>query len=225
MKSKRFFSDQIILKLQNDYPNQDLKISEREVFTRIDAIVNHMAAGNFLANWKLSGAGIDEGFITTWEPVLVTDLPNGKSSYLTFPSNWAGLPKNRGIDEVYPLKYNTTDQPAVVILSHSDYRLYQNNPASSMQGRLYGYVRGMDLIFGTCDVGKKYGKEFGVRLVVKDSSQIAINEIYPIPSDTEGDVVDAVVKWFVEKRLQTTDEVRDNKDSGIMKVKSKYERE
>lgn len=212
MKTKKWYTHQIMNELENDKLNFDFKIDEREVFIRVDAIVNELAKNNYLENWKLSGAGIDEGFITTWEPIIVTDQPNGNPSYLTIPSNYAALPKNRGIDEVYPLRYNTTHQSSVVILSHTDFRLYQNNPAGGMQGRLFGYLKGMQLIFGTCEVGKKYGNNFGVRLVVKDSGQIANDELYPIPADIEQTVIDTAVAWFKKRILTPTDEVRDNKN-------------
>jgi hypothetical protein len=212
MKTKRQYSERILIRLQNDHRNIDFKINERQVFLMMDEVVNAMATDNYLANWKLTGAGIDEGFITTFEPVTITDPVDGNYSYLDIPSNYAALPKNRGIDGIYPLKYTTTNQQSVIILSHMEYRQFMNNPARSMEGRLWGYLKGMRLTFGKCEVGKKYGPQWGVRLVVRDSSTIANDQWYPIPSDVEEEMIEKVVEKLLGKRATPTDSVRDNKD-------------
>lgn len=220
IKSKRNYSDRVMFRLQNDHPNIDFKIDERHVFLMLDEVVNSFAADNYFSNWKLTGAGIDEGFITTFEPVSITDPANGAFSYIDIPCNWAALPKNRGIDGIYPLKYTKTDQQSVIVMSHMDYRQFMNNPARGMEGRLFGFLKGMRLTFGTCGVGKKYGTEWGIRLVVRDSSHIAIDQWYPIPSDFEEEVIDKVIEKLLAKRFTPTDSVRDNKDQAV--IPSKY---
>lgn len=212
MKTKRQFSDRILTQLQNDHRNIDFKIDERVVFLMMDAVVNRMAAENYFSNWKLTGATIDEGFISTFEPVTITDPADGGFSYIDIPCNYAALPRNRGIDGVYPLKYKTEYQQGVVILSHMEYRQFMKNPARGMAGRLYGYLKGMRLIFATCDVGKKYGANWGVRLVVRDSSQISLDQWYPIPADKEEELINTVIEQLMAKREQPTDTVRDNND-------------
>lgn len=212
MKTKRQYSDRVMFRLKNDHRNIDWKIDERQVFLMLDEVVNSLAADNYFSNWRLTGAGIDEGFITTFEPVSVVDPGNGLFSYIDIPCNWAALPKNRGIDGIYPLKYTQGSTQSVIVMSHMDYRQFMNNPARGMEGRLFGFLKGMRLTFGTCDVGKKYGTNFGVRLVVRDSSQIGLDQWYPIPSDFEDDVIDRVVEKLIGKRLTPTDSVRDNKD-------------
>lgn len=212
MKTKRQFAEQILNELQDDYRNIDFKIDEREVFLRMDAVVNEMASKNYFENWKMAGATIDEGFITTWEPVTVVDQENGNPSYFIFPSNYPALPKNGGIAEIYPLRWVTENQSPVVILSHEDYRRYINNPARSFSGRLAGYPKGSRFYFTKCKVKSEYG-DMGVRLAVRDSSVIGNNEVYPIPSDRENELVATLVEWFRNRRLQPTDSVRDNKDA------------
>lgn len=211
-KTKRAFCEQILNELEDDYRNIDFKIDEREVFLRMDATVNEMAAKNYFDNWKMSGASIDEGFITTWEPVTVVDQDNSLPSYLTLPSNYPALPKNGGIVQIYPIRFVKENQPPVVIISHEDYRRYMSNPAGKYSGRLTGYPKGTRFTFTTCGVKKIYG-DMGVSLAVRDSSVIGMNEVYPIPSDRENELVATLVEWFRNRRLQVTDSVRDNKDA------------
>lgn len=212
MKTKRFFAELVILSIQNDHQNIDIKVDEREVFLIMDAVVNELAAKNYFENWRLSGYGVDEQFITTWEDVAVVDQENGNPSYLILPANYAALPRNGGIDGIYPMKWVTADQPNVVVISQGDYRRYKSNSACDLQGRLAGYPQGNRFYFTTCEVKKKYG-DMGVRLVIRDSSQIADDAPYGIPSDKENLLIATCVEWYRIKRQVPTDSVRDNKDA------------
>lgn len=210
-KTKRWFAEQILTEIQNDHENIDRKLEERDVYPRMDAIVNELAAKNYFENWKLGGYGVDDQFITTFEPITVVDQLNGNPSYFVFPANYASLPRNGGISEIYPLRWITMNQAPVVVMSHEDYRRYISNPASNMQGRLAGYPQGARFYFTQCDVKKKYG-DMGVRLIIRDSSQIAEDAPYGIPADKENFLISTCVAWYRTKREVPTDSVRDNKD-------------
>lgn len=211
MKTRLFFAEQIKNELQNDHPNIDDKLDPREVLVRIDAVVNELAKRDFFDNWKLGGPGVDDQFTTTFT-VTVQDRTDGKPSFFAFPANYIALPRNEGIAEVYPLKWNHEDQPAVVIMSAEDFRKLKSNAAANMQGRLAGYPKWPNFEFTTCDVTKKYGSSFECRLVIRDSSQIADDAPYGIPADKENFVISTVVAWYRARRAEPTDSVRDNKD-------------
>jgi hypothetical protein len=213
--SKRWFAQQVLIELQNDKPNIDFKIDEREVFNRMDAEVNQMARTSFFDNWKFSSANLDEQFLTRWDDdnaLTVVDVANGQPSYLDLPAAWVDLPRNRGIDEIWPLERGEYNQ-SVVITSHRDLRSYQNNKAGNMQGRLFGYPKGRRFVFGESNVSKKYGEKFGVSLVIRDSSQIGYDEVYPIPADKQKALIMILVAWFRSRREQPTDRVRDSNDN------------
>lgn len=211
MKNKMWFSEQVFLALQNDYPNIDTKLDQREVLLRLDATVNELAAKNYFENWKFGGYGVDDQFVTTFE-VDVIDRENGKPSYFTLPANYAALPRNGGIVEIYPVRWKTFNQPAVVVMSPEDYRRYLSNAAANMQGRLAGYPKSGIFEFTTCEVKKKYGENFECRLVIRDSSQIANDAPYGVPADKENLLISTVVAWYRARREVPTDSVRDNKD-------------
>ena len=210
MKTKSMYAEQVGGLLINNYPNIDWKIDERDIFVRMDSIVNEMARKSMLDNWKLSMSGIDEQFITTWPILTVTDQLYEMPSYFDLPVNYADLPMGRGIDEIWPLKLQAENH-SVVILTHHDVRLYSNNMAGAMAGRLAGYPEGYRFYFTSCDVKKKYG-DVGLRLVIRDASLILSTVPYPIPSDKEEEMITRVVKWFVDKRTRPTDVVRDKND-------------
>lgn len=212
MKSKNLFAERVILELQNDYPNIDIKLDERMIYLCLDGAVNEMAKKNYFENWRLSGGAVDEQFITLFEDIAVTDYANDLPSTMTLPANWVALPRNGGIASIYPKKWQTRYQPTVTILTFEEYRRLLSNPASNMQGRLTAYVKGgRTLEFTECGVAKKYGA-MNVRLVIRDSSAIADDAPYGIPADQENAVVALCIEYYRNRRFQPTDSVRDNKD-------------
>lgn len=212
IKTRKYYADRIILALQDGYPNLDFKIQNREIYPVLDDIVNKLAEANYFDNWRMTGQGIDEQFITTFDSIPVTDQENEKPSYFDFPANYVALPNNRGIDEIWPLKFQLDGQDhSVAIMNHSDFRRYKNLHAGKLQGRLGGYPQGNRFYFTTCGVKKKYG-DVGLRLVLRSSSDINDSSPYPIPANKELEVIDAALKYFVMKRMEPTDEVRDSND-------------
>ena len=211
-KTRLYYAQRVIMALQDDYTSLEFKIQEREVFPVIDDIVNRMAEQDYFDNWKMSGMGIDEQFITQWDIVNVVDQDNELPSYFEFPSNYVALPNNRGIDEIWPLKFRKNgDDHSVVIMTHSDYRRYKSLQAGSLEGRLGGYPQGTRFYFTSCGVKKKYGN-VGLRLVIRSSRDISDTAPYPVPANREGDVILMAIKYFVDKRNGQTDPVRDSKD-------------
>lgn len=211
-RTKRWYSDQILFELRNDKLTADFKIDEREVFVRLDAEVNAMARQSYFDNWQVSGPSVDEQFITTWEPadITVVDQSNGLPSYFELPASYIDLPNNAGIDAIWPKNYNDKFG-YVVVMSYSRYLLYRNNKAGNMQGRLYGYPKGNRFYFGTSDVKKNYGG-VGCRLVIRDSSMIDKDAVYPVPADKERAIVARLVEWFRNRIMQGSDTIRDNQD-------------
>lgn len=208
--TKRYFSDRILAGLQAQYPNIDFRsIQEREVFFVVDDIVNSMAKENYFSNWKLYGATVEEGFITTWNGLEVVDVED-QPSYITFPATYAALPMNGGIKEVWAENY---EYGAVKLRMHEDVRRTRNLMSGGMQGELGGYPKGSIFEFDQVDVGKNFAETFGMRLVVKDSSAISVTAPFPIPSDLVEQVISRGILYFATKRTMPTDTIRDKNDA------------
>ncbi len=211
-KTRVFFGESVLNELQSGFRTSDEKIDIREVYIRLDAMVNERARAGYFANWELKLAGLDESFITTWETVIVTDLPHGQLSYLTLPTVPIDLPNNGGIIEICPKKYfRTGNNHSVVVMSRQDYRTYNNTMAASMQGRLSGYPQGMKFIFTKDNVKKQYG-DMLVRLAIRDSSFLSDTDVYPIPADKEQEIISQCVAWFMARKARVQDTIRDGND-------------
>lgn len=214
VKSKTYFSDRIIKALQDAFPNIDFKISEREVFLVIDDVVNALAKENYFENWKLYGAGLDEGFITEWSgdnAIAVVDPDGGEDpSYIVMPATPAALPRHGGVVEVWPSNW---EYGSVKIMDHSDIRRTRKLMSGNLQGELGGYRSGNRFVFNQTEVRKNYAETCGVRLAVKDSSEMTLTEVYPIPSNLQEIVIQRVVDHFKNRRMEPTDTVRDKNDA------------
>lgn len=211
--TKKYIGDRIIGGLQDANPNIDFRsIDPREVFRVVDDIVNAMARDNYFENWKLFGPRVDDGFITTWDGdnAIEVEGEEDEPSYLTFPANYAALPKNGGIDEIWPINYEFR---SVIIRDHSDIRRTRRLMSGNLQGELGGCPKGGVFQFDQINVAENYAETFGMRLVVKDSSEISDTAPYPIPSNIVEEVIKRGIIYFTEKRLQPTDVVRDKQDA------------
>lgn len=216
MRTKWSYAESVILELQNDFPGRDLKIDQREVLLRLDALVNQMAKAGYIENWKLgSGSSVDEQFLTTWENISVTDPSNKLPSYFTIPANYANLPKNGGIDQVYFMNSFSGNKTRyfdpVIIKTFKDVSAYRNTMASNLEGRISGYPKGRTFYFDRGNVFATYGN-VGIRLVIRDSSEIGDNDPYPIPADLEQSIIAELVDWFRSRRSQPTDTIKDAND-------------
>jgi hypothetical protein len=214
MRTKRSYAEEIILALQNQNRNIDYKTpDEREVFLRMDATVNELAAQSYFANWKYSGSSIDEQFLTVWEgddAITVTDDETG--SWFALPAQYADLPNNRGIDQLWPLEQGEYNHSAI-IRSRQNVSLYKDNKAGNMQGRPSGYPSGGIFRFTEPNITEKYGEKWGLSLVIRDSSMISLTAPYPIPSDKVRFFIDKCVEYFLDKRERPDDKIRDNNDN------------
>lgn len=207
MTTKEILAERVLRELQADFIGRDFKIRPREVYPRLDAVVNALAKQSFFENWKMGFGTLGEQFLTTWENVTVTDQPYSQPSYLDLPVNYVDLPMNQGIYEILPL---TNPDILVIITTQREYRMYRNTAAGDFEQQLAAYPIGSRLYFNKASVNQQYGNMM-VRLVVRDSSIIAANQPYPIPADKEETVVRACVQWFRDRLSQGSDLVADSK--------------
>lgn len=217
MATKKTYSDRIILGLQNSYPEIDFKIDEREVFLVVDDIVNAMAKQNYLDNWKIYGAMADESFVTEWSganSITVVD-PADLPSYIVLPAVPVALPMNGGILEVWPDNYSFG---SVKIMRHEDVRRTRNLMSGNLQEQLGGFPSNIiaqepRFVFNQINVGKNFAPTFGVRLCIKNSSAVGLNDPFPLAPDIQQQVIDQGIQYFMRKRMAPTDTVRDSQDA------------
>lgn len=218
-KTKRYFSQVVQEALQRNFRNSDFKIREQIIWARMDQLVNEMAKASYFDNWAFSGGHADEQFITTWTDdagIEVIDPANGVPSYITLPANYADLPRNGGIEEIWPLTFEEGLQHPVVIMSHRDFRRYLSNKAGNMQGRLAGYCEGRNkFVFNKANVGTDYSEKMGVRLVGINSQSIGLDVPFPIPANKEKELTDKLIEYFMIKQNMPLEAIRDGNNQPV----------
>src|SRR4051812_15870049 len=102
LRTRVYYAEQVLNQLQNAYPNRDWKIDLRDIYPALDNWLNAKAKDNLLESMMMNfGSRVDEQFITTFEEIVITDPANKKASYFQLPANYAALPNNMGIQDVY----------------------------------------------------------------------------------------------------------------------------
>jgi len=215
LKTRVTYGEEVLNELYS-VRGRDEKIDIREIYLQLDAIVNELAKKGFLENMQMGfGSSVDDQFVTSFEWLTVTDPSNNGLSYIAIPANYANLPKNQGIQEVYfqndfsarKKKY----YDPVIITSFKDRSTYRNSHANNLEGRISCFPKGGSLYFDRGGVNNTYGP-IGMRLVIRDSGAISDSAPYPIPADLEREVIMKVVDWFRNRRQQPVDLIKDNND-------------
>lgn len=210
-----FFAEQVLNQVAgNGLRDRDEKIDIREVMIMVDQVVSELAKGNYLDNWKLGYGQMDEMYLTRWNGLTITDPGANINSYVPLPtSGYVSLPRNQGIYEVTfandPTKVTRKYFNPIHIISQKDSITYRNNMAGALQGRVSAYINGRNLVFSTSKVGATYGL-CNITLVVKDSSNFAETDPFPVDAAIEQTIIDRCVKYFINRRSTPGNLVRDN---------------
>lgn len=208
-QTKALFAEQILRDLSADPLTSDFKIFPREVYLRMDAIVNDMAVKQQLNNWAANYGGTSEMYLTTWglndDAITVIDPENEGASYFDLPVSYSDLPRNGGINQIIPM---ANADITVIITTLREYRMYKNTPAGGMQGKLAAYPIANRMFFNQSAVKANFGNMM-LRLMVRDSSVIDDDAVYPIPADKVDFLIKSCVAYYRDRIANGADIVRD----------------
>lgn len=215
LKTKLWYSEQVLNQLQDGFRNRDEKFDQREILVQFDNVINRMAKENYLENWKLGVCGVDDLWTTKFDNIVVNDPDDEGPSWVTIPASYVILPRGTGIQEVtFVNDFETVTKKyfsTVYIVSEKDAISYRRNPAGSMQGGISVFPRGGKLYFSSGMIGSTYGN-VSISLVIKDSTAISDSAPYPIPANVEAQAISECVQWFLMRRSLPETAVRDGKD-------------
>jgi hypothetical protein len=217
MKTKAWYAERIIRDIRAGYTGRDLKIDEREVFLHMDSFINTAAKEGYLEKLQLGITNsVDDNLLTTYEWLTPTDPPNGSPSYVSIPTNYVGLPRNEGIVNVY--FQNDFSAPKkkyfdpVLIIQYRDIAAYRNDMAQNNDGRISVAPKNGILYFNRGTIFATYGA-IGLQLLVRDSSVIGDNDLYPIPAEREEEFIRMIVAWYRDRiNKNPADLIKDSVD-------------
>lgn len=214
IKNKLWFSERILTEIYL-VRSRDEKIDQREIILVMDSVCNSLAKKGVLETWKLGSTNsIDDAWTTTFEWYTPTDVTNGLS-YVAMPAVPALLPNNGGIVSVYFRNNLGTKKKyydPVIIMHHRDVTAYRNTLGADLEGRIGAYVKNGTLYFNQSAVASRYG-DIGMQLLIRSSSDITDDAVYPIPADYEMEFINQCVEWFRNRKNQEVDVLKDNNDT------------
>lgn len=215
LRTRVYYAEQVFNQLQNAYPNRDWKIDLRDIYPALDNWINTKAKDGLLESMATNfGANVDEQFITTFDNITITDPAGKQPSYFQLPANYVALPNNMGIQDIYFMNNSIKRKyfDPVYITSFKAQSEYRYSMAHDNQGRLEAYPMNGNMIFNKGDIGATYGP-CGCRLVIKSAFDINNTAAYPVGADLAQQMIMDVTDWFVNRRKQPTERIRDNNDA------------
>ncbi len=214
LRTRVYYAEQVINQLQNAYPNRDWKIDLRDVYPALDNWINAKAKDNLLESMQMNiGMQVDEQFITTFENLTITDPAGKQPSFVPLPANYAALPNNMGIQDVFFMNNSAKKKyfDPIYISSYKGRSEDRYSMAYDNQGRLEVFIQNGNLVFSQGNVGATYGT-CGIRQVIKSAFDINNTAPYPIPADLAEQMISDIADWFMNRREQQPDVIRDNND-------------
>lgn len=205
IKTKDYFAEQVQLKINPGGRPKDEKIKKPEIILVMDQVMNFLASQNFTENFILHGRrDVADQYLATFEDVVITD--NTTNSEITLPAEYADLPMNQGIYEVYP----TNDIKArFFVVTSRNSRRRKNLMEGNMENGVFCYPVGDKLIFSKNNL-KVVHKTLTVRLVVTDSANITASARYPVPPNKEKEFIDMVYEYFTQGTVLEEDILNDD---------------
>jgi len=193
MSSKRQLSEQVLYRLASGFPDMSFEIDERDLFKKIEQIINaKYKLSQLTANLPAGETIPDNLNVATYENVAVTSTVINKSKAV-LPVMPISLTRNMGIFSIYPTGY--PDSPFIPVQRGQMALLKTDSLLGDMLGQVAYEPSGKNILFSQ-DLPMYEVDTVTMELVVLDISLYGATEPLPIPADSENDLVEELVKEF-----------------------------
>lgn len=190
--TKAILAQQIIRRLSGGEKRSDSELDRREVMRLVAQAINEKIKENFFENYKLGEPGVEGQYIATYKNVAVLKDTDTNEFYSILPSNYAALPKGRGIRQVSPMK---NQRVPFIIRENGNQGIYNTLPAGKLEGRIGVYPEGLRLNY-TSDMDKAGVKKVLIKIAVGAPDSLAEGDPLPIDSSAEFAVIERVLGWL-----------------------------
>lgn len=192
--TKKIISDEVLFRISGGFPDTANPVDERDIWKSLEQLINTKFRLRQFEEVLLNGETIPQNLnIAIYENVAVTSHGTLKSKAI-LPVMPISLPKGMGIFMIYDPAY--PDKPFIPLSRGMGAMLQTDKLLGDLMGLVAFEPRGNQVIFnrnlfilGVTNVT--------MELVVFDMSLYGKNDILPITSDMEAELVDELVKQFV----------------------------
>jgi hypothetical protein len=199
--TKREISDSILFKLAGGYPDSNFPVDERDIWAHLEHKINGKFKMQQYAENLPSGETIPDNLcLATYEDIAITSLGGGRSKS-TLPVMPISLPKNAGIQMVFPVLNVTTSgdrthgKPLIPLVTGQIELLQTDILLNDLMGR-WGYTPTGKTLYYTKDLTLFGITKVDMRLVVFDMANYGPNDDLPVPADYTDWLEDELLKEF-----------------------------
>jgi hypothetical protein len=191
--TKRYLSDQILIKLASGLVESGFQVDERDVYARIEQKVNAAYKMQQFSINLPSGETIPENLaIGIYEDIAV--VSSGYKSYAILPVMPIGLPRNAGIYQVYDPNY--PENAFIPIMRGQSQLLKTDSLLSDMMGQISYEPAGKKINFSK-DLTLMGTPVVTMELVCMDMSLYSDTDMLPIPASDVDAIIMDIYKEYV----------------------------
>ena len=188
--TKRFISDQVLLRLTGGFPDVAVAVEKFDIFPAIEQWINAKFKLKHFQETLSSGETIPEGVsIATYTGIAVTSATG--CSYATFPITPISLPRNLGVFDINDgANYHFIPvQRGQIAMLGADFI------TDTLLGQVV-YEVGNNRVKFSSDITLMGKNTVNMDLMVFDMSLYGETDTLPLPKDMEAQLVDDLYKMF-----------------------------
>mgnify|MGYP003113593848 CR=1 FL=1 len=203
--TKNQLAEQIIRILNSGDTTHDNSIDPRELLLAIEQERDRVVRMRLFESLERGQGEIPGDIISTFDNIMIKRDTTKDLLYSSLPGRIMSLPKDMGIVHV---SYTKDQYNAFVRMPNGSLSLY-NGLVSSMIGGRGGYWLEGDRIYYNSAIDDCCGNTVIVKMVM-NSGDVNPDDIFPIPSDLESEVIRNVLQLYAPMKNIPNDEVNDN---------------
>jgi len=203
--TKNQLAEQIIRILNSGDITHDNSIDSRELILAIEQERDRLVRMRLFESLSRGQGEIPGDVISTFDDIIIKKDTTKNLLYSSLPGRIMSLPKDMGIVHV---SYTKDQYNAFVRMPNGSLSLY-NGLLSSMIGGRGGYWLEGDRVYYNGAIDDCCGNTVIIKMVM-NSGDVNPDDIFPIPSDLESEVIRNVLQLYAPMKNIPNDEVNDN---------------
>jgi|TARA_R100001509_G_scaffold148944_1_gene107080 hypothetical protein len=203
--TKKQLAEQIIRILNSGDVTNDNSIDPRELLLAIEQERDRLVRLRLFESMNQGEGGIPGDVVSTFDNITIKKDTTKDLLYSSLPGRVMSLPKDMGILHV---SYTKDQYNAFIRMPNGSLSLYNGLLSSAIGGR-GGYWLEGDRIYYNSSVDDCCGNTVIIKMVM-NSGDVDPNDIFPIPSDLESEVIRNIIQLYSPMKAAPNDEQNDN---------------
>ena len=203
--TKKQLAEQIIRILNSGDVTNDNSIDPRELLLAIEQERDRLVRLRLFESMNQGEGGIPGDVVSTFDNITIKKDTTKDLLYSSLPGRVMSLPKDMGILHV---SYTKDQYNAFIRMPNGSLSLYNGLLSSAIGGR-GGYWLEGDRIYYNSSVDDCCGNTVIIKMVM-NSGDVDPNDIFPIPSDLEPEVIRNIIQLYSPMKAAPNDEQNDN---------------